>query len=166
PKGNTGGTGPQGPAGPRGLTWQGTWSSSASYGKDDAVQYDGSSYVAGAAIDAGIAPPSGAWQLLAAKGASGGGTGGTGMTFSVVNQDVSNPSAQTGIRYAAGLNCPTGSILTGGGGIVTDGAKGDIVGGLAVADGGGVPIGWQAYVMPKYTGTVTVTVSLICAAAA
>lgn len=165
PKGNTGAAGPQGPTGPRGLTWQGTWSSSASYAKDDAVQHDGSSYVAGAAIDAGIAPPNGAWQLLAAKGSSGGGTGGTGMTFSVVNQDVTNGFASDGIRYAAGADCPTGAILTGGGAIVTDGTKGDIVGGIAVASAG-VPVGWQAYVLPKYTGSVTVTISLVCAEAA
>jgi hypothetical protein len=166
PKGNTGDTGPQGPAGPRGLTWRGSWSGSTSYAKDDAVQHDGSSYVAGSAIGAGIEPPNGAWQLLAAKGTSGGGTGGTGMTFSVVAESRDNGFATVGTRYAEGATCPAGAVLTGGGARVDNGAHGDIVGGVAIADGSGVPIGWQAYVMPRYSGNVTVTISLICAEAA
>lgn len=56
-------------AGPRGLTWQGTWSSLATYQIGDAVSYNGASYVS---IVAGntATPPGTGWSLLAAEGAS------------------------------------------------------------------------------------------------
>ena len=52
--GSTGATGPQGPAGPTGpqgvagpaTNWRGPWSSSTSYNVNDAVSFNGSSYVA------------------------------------------------------------------------------------------------------------------------
>lgn len=44
--GATGATGPTGPVGPAGLTWQGAWSSTTAYAKDDAVSYNGSTYFA------------------------------------------------------------------------------------------------------------------------
>src|SRR5206468_9256074 len=43
--GATGATGPQGPTGPVGMTWQGTWSGSTPYAVNDAVAYNGTSYL-------------------------------------------------------------------------------------------------------------------------
>ncbi len=45
PAGSTGATGPQGPTGPAGLNWQGTWSSTTAYAVDNAIAYNGSSYI-------------------------------------------------------------------------------------------------------------------------
>src|SRR5262249_43238389 len=45
PAGATGATGAQGPAGPVGMTWQGTWSNSTAYAANDAVAYNGTSYI-------------------------------------------------------------------------------------------------------------------------
>src|SRR5688572_20408357 len=70
-QGNTGATGPQGPQGdpgpqgaagrpgPKGLNWKGAWDSSASYVADDAVSYNGSSWIARQA-NTNVAPVEGA----------------------------------------------------------------------------------------------------------
>jgi uncharacterized protein (TIGR03437 family) len=47
----TGTTGAAGPAGPRGLTWRGTWSNTTAYAVNDAVPFNGTSYIS---IQAGI----------------------------------------------------------------------------------------------------------------
>src|SRR5206468_8131818 len=79
--GAPGPTGPTGPAGPNGW-WQGTWSNSTAYSVNDAVQYNGASYIA---IQAGTNNPpdtSPTWNLLADKGTTGatGATGAIGAT--------------------------------------------------------------------------------------
>jgi hypothetical protein len=56
PQGPAGATGAQGPQGLKGLTWLGDWSPTAYYAADDAVAYDGSSYIA-VTPTSGIAPP-------------------------------------------------------------------------------------------------------------
>ena len=54
-----------------GLTWRGTWKNTTSYMLNDAVQYQGSAYVA-TAPSVNIPPPeAGHWSLLAAQGATG-----------------------------------------------------------------------------------------------
>lgn len=66
PIGPTGATGPQGQAGGE-VNWLGEWNSSTTYIEDDAVSFQGSSYIAlvGTLNDS---PPSVNWALLAAKG--------------------------------------------------------------------------------------------------
>jgi hypothetical protein len=92
PKGDDGADGDRGPAGPPGrkgdpgLVWRGPWQPDTAYVKDDAVQVQGSSYVAiGPSRDQ--KPPSPAWDLVAKKGRDGqdgmspvnnGGGGGSG----------------------------------------------------------------------------------------
>lgn len=78
-KGDTGATGPQGEQGPqgiqgekgdKGLNWQGQWSA-GTYQADDAVEHNGSSWVATTET---TEEPSGSatdWDLLAAKGEQG-----------------------------------------------------------------------------------------------
>ncbi len=73
PKGDTGDTGPQGPPGADGvpgLVWRGAWDSSTNYAPDDAVESQGSAFVAVNASH-NDPPPSASWNLLAAQGATG-----------------------------------------------------------------------------------------------
>lgn len=79
----TGPVGPQGAQGPQGvqgeaglpgagIAWKGEWSNSVTYGLDDAVEYEGSSYVA--RLDGNIAIPptdADAWDLWVQKGDAG-----------------------------------------------------------------------------------------------
>lgn len=72
--------GPEGPQGPPGLIWRGEWNSNGSYASDDAVSYDGRSFVALQASTS-VTPPNTAtstvyWSLLADKGGVG-----TGAAF-------------------------------------------------------------------------------------
>ena len=70
-QGPVGPQGEQGIQGEPGLTWQGEWAAGTAYVVDDAVSYQGSSYVAIAA-STGEAPGSGtSWDLLAQKGDTG-----------------------------------------------------------------------------------------------
>jgi hypothetical protein len=72
-QGERGADGPAGPQGEPGLAWQGAWSDATQYEVGDAVEYNGSSYVA-VANSLNDAPPSASWSLLASAG-TGGGTG-------------------------------------------------------------------------------------------
>ena len=82
PRGNAGATGPAG------LTFRGAWLAPAPYAVNDAVSYNGSSYIATASstnVQPGSPSGSGAWTLLAAQGVMGasgpaGSTGPTGAT--------------------------------------------------------------------------------------
>lgn len=56
--------------GPAGLTWRGEWASGSSYQANDAVQYQGASYIA-LFSNTGSAPPSSNWMLLSEKGEQG-----------------------------------------------------------------------------------------------
>jgi collagen triple helix repeat protein len=77
PQGPMGLTGPQGSAGPAGLTWRGTWSGLVQYKANDAVSYNGSSWIA-LVSSTNVTPMAGTgyWSLLAQ-----GGTAGTGLTW-------------------------------------------------------------------------------------
>lgn len=73
--------GDPGPVGPTGITWQGAWDSATEYAKNDAVQYAGNVWIAKAG-NTNTSPPATAttpststWDLLAAKGADGLGSG-------------------------------------------------------------------------------------------
>jgi hypothetical protein len=71
PTGATGPAGPTGPTGPAGLFWEGAWVSNLAYRGNDAVYYNGSSYVAVQTIPEGQAPPSTGWSLLSEEGSAG-----------------------------------------------------------------------------------------------
>lgn len=76
-QGSTGNTGNTGSTGPAGLTWQGTWSSGTTYAVNDAVTHLGQSFRRKVAGQTATAPASDTtnWELLAAKGADGAGSG-------------------------------------------------------------------------------------------
>ncbi len=109
-----------------GINWRGAWSSSASYAIDDAVSFNGSSYIAIAAnsnAEPDISPA--AWNLLAAQGSTGpqGATGPTGpqgpqgptgaSPFSVNGTSVYYQSGDVGI----GTSTPNGLLTLQGGGL-------------------------------------------------
>ena len=70
--GTTGAAGAAGPSGPRGLTWRGTWSNTTAYAVNDAVPFNGTSYIS---IQAGVGhqPDTSPtfWNILAHVGAAG-----------------------------------------------------------------------------------------------
>lgn len=80
------------------LIWRGTWSSATAYAVSDAVYYNGSSYIAVAA-NTNSTPPSANWNVLAAQGASGAGTG-----------DVVGPASST-LNNIALYASGTGKLL-------------------------------------------------------
>ncbi len=71
-KGDTGNTGMQGPAG---LNWLGAYSAATTYAVDDAVSYNGSSYICILASMGNLPTNATYWQVLAAKGTDGAGAG-------------------------------------------------------------------------------------------
>ena len=82
PAGLTGATGPQGLQGEKGMSWQGTWTSSVIYLVDDVVAYNGSSYI-NIQETSGTENPDNTsyWEIVAQKGidgSSGGGGSGSG----------------------------------------------------------------------------------------
>jgi len=80
-KGDTGATGAPGADG-KGLNWRGAFSCAATYAQGDAVSFQGSSYIASAAVGGCTQPPAAPWNVLASKGDQGpkGVTGATGPT--------------------------------------------------------------------------------------
>src|SRR3954471_18568858 len=76
PRGLTGNTGPTGAQGPAGLTWRGPWVPNAVYTQTDVVYYAGSTYEAKLSHSFHSTTPdadTAYWQLVAARGADGGG---------------------------------------------------------------------------------------------
>lgn len=126
-QGPQGSAGPQGPAGPqgaegprgipgvKGLAWRGAWSPAATYFTDDAVEREGSAYIA-LATSTGSAPPSAAWQLLAAAGAVGA-TGPTGPS------GATGPIGQAGPSGANGSSVSTTAVPAGHPNCVYGGAQ-------------------------------------------
>ena len=110
--GAVGSQGPQGVAGPAGLTWQGAWNGGTAYNLNDAVAYNGSSYLS---IQAGTnhQPDTNAsfWTLLAQTGATGanGAPGPSGPTGSTGPQGVQGPQGPTGATGATGPQGLTGA---------------------------------------------------------
>jgi hypothetical protein len=114
-KGDTGDTGPQGPqgiqgiqgpqgvAGPEGLNWLGAYNGSTAYVVDDAVSYNGSSYICKLASTGNLPTNGTYWDLLAEKGAPGAGSG-----------DVLGPSSSTNNAVAL-FDGTSGKILKDGG---------------------------------------------------
>ncbi len=95
-----GATGTAGTAGIPGLVYRGTWSNATGYAANDAVYYNGNSYIARAANTTtnpatDVANGGGTWALLAQQGAPGAatvaiGSVSTGTTASVTNSGTQN----------------------------------------------------------------------------
>ena len=114
-----GGTGPAGPTGPTGangtgLNWISTpWSSGTTYNLDDALFYNGSSYVSLQGSNTGNQPDISAayWSLLAQQGATGAtgpagapGATGTGLPGANGATGATGPAGATGATGLAGTN--------------------------------------------------------------
>lgn len=128
PDGPKGAQGVQGPQGPAGVSFKGTWSSATGYLANDAVSYQGSTYLALATSLASrpdITPS--AWALLAQSGSAGPtgptGVGATVAIGTVITVSPGTPASITnsGTSTAAILNFTIpqgapGTNGTGGGG--------------------------------------------------
>jgi hypothetical protein len=87
--GSTGSTGATGATGPAGLNWLGAYAGGTTYAVDDAVSYNGSSYVCKLASTGNLPTNTTYWDTLAEKGASGSGAGDvTGPSSAVANNFV------------------------------------------------------------------------------
>ena len=100
PQGIQGETGPQGPTGPTAvanINAKGTYSNSATYVRNDLVNYNGNAYVCIVASSTGVLPTNTInWQLFVSQGAKGdkGDTGATG---------AQGPKGDTGATGARGI---------------------------------------------------------------
>ncbi len=106
--GLTGSAGPAGTAGPRGLTWRGAWSNTTAYAVNDAVQFNGTSYInlqAGTGREPDTSPTF--WSLLAHAGATG--TAGTnGVNGSAGTAGTNGTNGLNGLPGAQGIAGPQG----------------------------------------------------------
>src|ERR1051326_9127967 len=114
PAGPTGATGPAGPTGPSVIGWQGTWSSSQGYNLNDAVLYNGSTYISIATGTNTNNPPDTSptfWTLMAAQGATGpqGPQGPAGATGATGPQGVAGAQGPQGLQGPAGPQGPAGA---------------------------------------------------------
>jgi hypothetical protein len=111
PQGSTGATGQQGIQGiqgEKGLNWKGLWSASTGYMTDNAVSYNGSSWIAKQA-NTNVAPVEGAtWTLVAQKGDTGpqglqGIQGIQGQQGPVGNTGSQGPQGNQGLQGVQGI---------------------------------------------------------------
>lgn len=110
-QGAQGSPGAQGPAGPAGITWKGSWIVGASYLKDDAVAYQGSSYIAVTSTTA--TPGSTAdWEVLARQGSQGT-AGPAGQRGPAGSPGAAGSTGATGETGATGAQGPAGLTWTG-----------------------------------------------------
>jgi hypothetical protein len=68
--------------GPRGLTWKGIYDNGTAYVKDDAVSYNGGSYIAKGATTGNLPTDTEYWDVLASRGEDGEGAISTGSRVS------------------------------------------------------------------------------------
>ena len=140
PQGATGPAGPTGATGPQGLQWQGVWDLSAAYSQNDAVSYNGSSYISLTANNTGNQPDtsSSAWSLVAGAGAAGtpgpagapgaaGATGPTGPQGPQGPQGPAGPTGATGAPGPQGPQGPQGSTGPAGGVSASSGSNDDVI---------------------------------------
>jgi microcystin-dependent protein len=107
PRGDKGEQGPQGPQGEPGepgedgldITWRGTYSASTSYVVNDAVYYNGGSYICIQNTTGNLPTNETYWNLMAAQGAPGEGSG-----------DVSGPASATD-NAVARFDSTTGKLI-------------------------------------------------------
>lgn len=108
----TGPAGPPGPAGPAGpagvgMIWQGAYNPLTNYASYDAVDYNGSSYIA-TAPNIGVIPPAAPWNVVASKGDTGA-TGATGPAGAPGATGATGPAGPAGPTGATGPIGPAGS---------------------------------------------------------
>jgi len=183
PMGLSGATGATGPQGPAGLNWQSVpWTAGTPYNLNDAVNYNGSSYVSLQANN--TAEPDltvgTSWSLLAQAGANGlagpagaaGSVGPEGPAGPVGPAGAVGPIGATGLTGATGAAGPTGATgATGATGPVGPMGPMGLTGATGMAPvyfGTASPISGTAIATPhivagtiatKATGTVPVTFS-------
>ncbi len=97
--GATGAAGATGATGPEGLVWRGVYAGGTSYVVDDAVSYNGSSYICKLASTGNLPTNTTYWDVLAQQGASGSGSG-----------DVIGPSSAVGNNFVA-FDSTTGKLI-------------------------------------------------------
>lgn len=97
--GSTGATGATGPTGPAGLNWLGAYSAGTTYAVDDAVSYNGSSYICKLSSTGNLPTNTTYWDVLAEKGATGSGAG-----------DVTGPASAVNNRLVA-FDGTTGKLI-------------------------------------------------------
>jgi len=144
--GPSGPDGPPGAMGPPGLAWAGTWSETLVYAPGDAVELDGSTYVA-LELNAESRPPGPAWSLLARAGEVGptGPAGPQGVPGPEGAPGAAGPLGPPGPQGPSGLSqrdrvaattaptrlssnarlvgvaqCPDGKVVLGGGGAASN----------------------------------------------
>jgi hypothetical protein len=110
PQGDVGPQGPEGPQGPQGeaglaFVWRGTFDPVTAYTTNDAVQFDGSSYVARAPVIALLPDAGDPWELVAARGAVGpqGLQGLQGIQGPQGEQGIQGPQGEQGEQGIQGL---------------------------------------------------------------
>lgn len=90
--------------GPKGLNWKGAWSATANYVSNDAVSYNGSSWIAKQA-NTNVTPIEGAdWTIVAQKGD----IGATGPTGAQGQQGIAGTAGPQGIAGPQGATGPAG----------------------------------------------------------
>ena len=93
------------------ITWQGTWNSSTTYTQNNAIQYNGSAYVA-LQGNTDVRPDTNAtvWSLMVQKGDTGatGASGTAGATGAQGATGATGPRGEKGDTGATGLQGPTG----------------------------------------------------------
>jgi hypothetical protein len=133
PNGEQGPPGPPGAQGPPGLNWMGDWDLVTHYEVDDAVQFDGTAYIATAANDGEQPDTSRSWSLLAAEGEQGeqgvqgpmgpqGPPGASGVTVYPFAGFISSIPGQSPITFAG----PTVSVTLTSGQTMTGAAEGPV----------------------------------------
>lgn len=96
------------------ITWKGTWSAATAYVKDDAVYYDGSSYICTTAVGPSASNPSvdvANWDVLALEG----------------QQGAAGPAGAAGAAGPAGTIGPVGIAYRGGWSTLANYAQRDVV---------------------------------------
>ena len=127
PQGVAGPVGPQGNPGPAGLTWQGTYVSTTNYAANDAVAWQGQSWLSLHGTNHGNEPESSPsdWALLAAMGATGpqgvqgvqgpqgaqGPVGPQGAKGDTGDTGAQGPQGIAGMQYLGAYNSSTSYAL-------------------------------------------------------
>jgi hypothetical protein len=101
PQGPAGIQGPNGPAGPQGppVSFRGAWLATNTYAAGDAVFYNGSAYIATAAVNGNPPGVSPAWSLLVQQGS----TGAAGPQGVQGSAGLTGPAGPQGATGSAGL---------------------------------------------------------------
>ena len=103
--------GPTGATGPQGLTWQGVWNNSATYALNDAVSFNGSTYISLVANNTANEPDNApaAWSLVAIAGTTGS-QGPAGATGTIGPQGPAGPVGPQGATGATGATGSAGPV--------------------------------------------------------